>query len=53
LNNETIRDGISSIEVSEKKEKSGGMYYLNGKENEVGIKILKTLDIKEKEKNVI
>ncbi|GIV43781.1 MAG: hypothetical protein KatS3mg035_0904 [Bacteroidia bacterium] len=42
------------MEVSEiKDKKSGGIYYLKGKFNETGKKILKTLGIKEIEKDVI
>jgi transposase len=49
-----IKEGIRSMEVSEiKDKKSGGIYYLKGKFNETGKKILKTLGIKEIEKDVI
>ncbi|GIV41416.1 MAG: transposase [Vicingaceae bacterium] len=49
-----IKEGIRSMEVSEiKDKKNGGMYYLKGNINDTGKKILKTLGIKEIEKDVI
>lgn len=49
-----IKEGIKSMEVSEiKDKKNGGIYYLKGNINETGKKILKTLGIKEIEKDVI
>lgn len=49
-----IKEGIRSMEVSEiKDKKSGGIYYLRGNMSDRGRKILKTLGIKEIEKDVM
>ncbi|GAB4205908.1 MAG: IS1634 family transposase [Bacteroidia bacterium] len=49
-----IKEGIRSMEVSEiRDKKSGGIYYLKGNISDKGRKILKTLGIREIEKDVI